>query len=31
MIPQQAVTTVTNIVDIEAYILEKEKETGPNT
>lgn len=27
MVPQQAVTTVTNIYDIEAYILEKEAET----
>ena len=26
LIPQQAVTTVTNIYDIEAYVLEKEKE-----
>jgi hypothetical protein len=28
LVPQQAVTTVTNIHDIEAYILEKEAETG---
>ena len=28
MVPQQAVTTVTNIVDIEAYLLEKENESG---
>lgn len=28
LVPQQAVTTVTNIHDIEAYVLEKEKETG---
>lgn len=28
LVPQQAVTTVTNLHDIEAYILEKETETG---
>lgn len=28
LVPQQSVTTVTNIDDIEAYILEKESETG---
>ncbi len=28
LVPQQAVTTVTNLHDIEAYILEKESETG---
>ncbi|MFC0711121.1 FRG domain-containing protein [Azorhizophilus paspali] len=28
LVPQQAVTTVTNLHDIEAYVLEKEKETG---
>jgi len=28
LVPQQAVTTVTNLHDIEAYILEKEAETG---
>lgn len=28
MVPQQAVTTVTNLYDIEAYILDKEAETG---
>jgi hypothetical protein len=28
LVPQQSVTTVTNLHDIEAYILEKEKETG---
>lgn len=28
LVPQQAVTTVTNIHDIEAYLLEKEEETG---
>jgi hypothetical protein len=28
LVPQQAVTTVTNIHDIEAYILEKEAEIG---
>ena len=28
LVPQQAVTTVTNLQDIEAYILEKEAETG---
>lgn len=28
LVPQQAVTTVTNLHDIEAYILEKEMETG---
>jgi len=27
-VPQQAVTTVTNIHDIEAYLIEKEKESG---
>jgi len=30
LVPQQAVTTVTNLHDIEAYILEKEGETGVN-
>lgn len=28
IVPQQAVTTVTNLEDIEGYILEKEAETG---
>jgi len=28
LVPQQAVTTVTNLNDIEGYILEKETETG---
>lgn len=28
LVPQQAVTTVTNVLDIEAYILQKEEETG---
>lgn len=28
LVPQQSVTTVTNLHDIEAYVLEKEKETG---
>jgi hypothetical protein len=28
LVPQQAVTTVTNIDDIEGYVLEKEVETG---
>lgn len=28
LVPQQAVTTVTNLHDVEAYILEKEAETG---
>ena len=28
LVPQQSVTTVTNLHDIEAYILEKESETG---
>lgn len=28
LVPQQAVTTVTNIHDIEAYVIEREKETG---
>lgn len=28
LVPQQSVTTVTNIDDIEAYILERESETG---
>lgn len=28
LVPQQAVTTVTNLHDIEAYILERESETG---
>lgn len=28
LVPQQSVTTVTNLHDIEAYILEKEAETG---
>ncbi|MBU1092732.1 FRG domain-containing protein [Patescibacteria group bacterium] len=28
LVPQQSVTTVTNIDDIEAYLLEKEKESG---
>lgn len=28
LVPQQSVTTVTNLHDIEAYILEKETETG---
>jgi hypothetical protein len=28
LVPQQAVTTVTNLFDIEAYILEKEAEIG---
>lgn len=28
LVPQQAVTTVTNIHDVEAYLLEKEEETG---
>lgn len=28
LVPQQAVTTVTNLSDIETYILEKEEETG---
>lgn len=28
VVPQQSVTTVTNLHDIEAYIIEKEKETG---
>jgi cysteinyl-tRNA synthetase len=28
MVPQQAVTTVTNIYDIEEYILGKEQESG---
>ncbi len=28
LVPQQSVTTVTNIHDIEAYILDKEKEAG---
>lgn len=28
LVPQQSVTTVTNLHDIEAYILEKEVETG---
>ena len=28
MVPQQALTTVTNVENIEAYIHEKEKETG---
>jgi hypothetical protein len=27
-VPQQAVTTVTNLHDIEAYILEREADTG---
>lgn len=30
MVPQQAVTTVTNIHDIEEYLIEKEKESGIN-
>lgn len=28
LVPQQSVTTVTNLHDIEAYVLEKEAETG---
>lgn len=28
LVPQQAVTTVTNIVDIEAYLIERESESG---
>ena len=28
LVPQQAVTTATNLYDIEAYVLEKEAETG---
>ncbi len=28
LVPQQSVTTVTNLHDIEAYVLEKESETG---
>lgn len=28
LVPQQAVTTATNLYDIEAYVLEKEGETG---
>lgn len=28
IVPQQAVTTATNLYDIEAYLLEKEKESG---
>lgn len=28
LVPQQSVTTVTNLHDIEAYVLEKETETG---
>jgi len=28
LVPQQAVTTVTNIDDIEAYVLDRESETG---
>lgn len=28
LVPQQAVTTVTNIHDIEAFVLEREKESG---
>jgi len=30
MVPQQAVTTVTNIHDIEQYLIEKERESGIN-
>jgi len=30
MVPQQAVTTVTNIHDIEQYLIEKEQESGIN-